>query len=131
MLNKAALGFRLSQFVFCLASFAVMAVDKTQRWSGERKHPRISVSPSLSRPKSLLSLSALSLRFSENKKPQGVGSVGEELGIKWCAPSWSQVRILLGATSLLGPHPLAKPVIYPICVGKLPWVRCTDPGISR
>jgi hypothetical protein len=77
MLNKAALGFRLSQFVFCLASFAVMAADKTQRWSGERKHPRISVSPSLSRPKSLLSLSALSLRFSENKKKKR-RSRGEE-----------------------------------------------------
>jgi hypothetical protein len=23
-------------------------------------------------------------------KLQGVGSAGEKLGIKWCAPSWSQ-----------------------------------------
>lgn len=35
MVNKAALGFRLSEFVLCLVSFAVMAADKTQGWSGD------------------------------------------------------------------------------------------------
>ncbi|KAF5476812.1 hypothetical protein F2P56_003508 [Juglans regia] len=35
MLRRAALGFRLSEFVLCLISFAVMAADKTQGWSGD------------------------------------------------------------------------------------------------
>ena len=35
MVNKAALGFRLSEFVLCLVSFAVMGADKTQGWSGD------------------------------------------------------------------------------------------------
>ncbi|KAG6686582.1 hypothetical protein I3842_11G027300 [Carya illinoinensis] len=35
MLKMAALGFRLSEFVLCLISFAVMAADKTQGWSGD------------------------------------------------------------------------------------------------
>lgn len=35
MVKKAALGFRLSEFVLCLVSFAVMAADKTQGWSGD------------------------------------------------------------------------------------------------
>lgn len=35
MVNKAGLGFRLSEFVLCLVSFAVMAADKTQGWSGD------------------------------------------------------------------------------------------------
>lgn len=33
--NKAALGFRLSEVVVCLISFSVMAADKTQGWSGD------------------------------------------------------------------------------------------------
>ncbi|KAK7411119.1 hypothetical protein VNO78_02531 [Psophocarpus tetragonolobus] len=33
--NKAALGFRLSEVAVCLISFSVMAADKTQGWSGD------------------------------------------------------------------------------------------------
>lgn len=33
--NKAALGFRLSEVMVCLISFSVMAADKTQGWSGD------------------------------------------------------------------------------------------------
>lgn len=35
MLKRAALGFRVSELVFCLISFSVMAADKTQGWSGD------------------------------------------------------------------------------------------------
>ncbi|KAF5206921.1 Casp-like protein 4a3 [Thalictrum thalictroides] len=35
MLKRAALGFRVCAFVFCLISFSVMAADKTQGWAGD------------------------------------------------------------------------------------------------
>lgn len=35
IVKRAALGFRVSEFVFCLISFSVMAADKTQGWSGD------------------------------------------------------------------------------------------------
>ncbi|RWR85590.1 CASP-like protein 4A3 [Cinnamomum micranthum f. kanehirae] len=35
MVQKAALGFRVSGLVFCLISFSVMAADKTQGWAGD------------------------------------------------------------------------------------------------
>lgn len=35
MVNKAALGFRVSEVILCLISFSVMAADKTQGWSGD------------------------------------------------------------------------------------------------
>lgn len=34
-LTKAALGFRVCEFVLCLVSFSVMAADKTEGWSGD------------------------------------------------------------------------------------------------
>lgn len=35
IINKAALGFRVSEMVLCLISFSVMAADKTQGWAGD------------------------------------------------------------------------------------------------
>ncbi|XP_049396582.1 CASP-like protein 4A3 isoform X1 [Solanum stenotomum] len=34
-LTRAALGFRVCEFVLCLISFSVMAADKTEGWSGD------------------------------------------------------------------------------------------------
>lgn len=35
VVNNAALGFRVSEFVLCLISFSVMAADRTQGWAGD------------------------------------------------------------------------------------------------
>lgn len=35
LLNRAALGFRVCEVIFCLISFSVMAADKTQGWTGD------------------------------------------------------------------------------------------------
>ncbi|KAI6675352.1 hypothetical protein NL676_003258 [Syzygium grande] len=35
MVQRAGLGFRMSEMILCLISFSVMAADKTQGWSGD------------------------------------------------------------------------------------------------
>lgn len=35
MLNRAALGFRVCEFILCCISFSIMVSDKTEGWSGD------------------------------------------------------------------------------------------------